>query len=137
MQDLCRIRARSKDKPFQDLSIGDLSDLDVDAPLEPHWLGLTIGNRVWIDGSLAKKYVRGTLIPLIAKQVYSSLLEVLIEKATKSLVCNQRYHMTLIDWVHDMDWMISYMGDRITELDSQIEALRASLAPEAIVAAEQ
>ncbi|CAL9056499.1 unnamed protein product [Musa banksii] len=130
MRDLCRTRAHTKNEPFQALFMRELPDGEVDAPLEPRWSGLTVGSRVWTDGSSAATFVRGGLVPTIAKQLSSLSSEVLIEKAAKSLVWNQHYHMALIDRVHDAGRVISCMGDEIIELRNQIEELKVGLAAE-------
>lgn len=76
MWDLCSTWACAKDEP----------DWEATARLEPRWSRLTLGNRIWTDGSSSSVNLQGALILAMAKQLYSSLSEVLIENASKSLV---------------------------------------------------
>lgn len=66
--------------------MGELPNGETTDPLEARWSGLTLGRRVWTNDTASMAYVRGTLIPDIARQVYSSPSKVLIKKAAKSLV---------------------------------------------------
>ncbi|THU70091.1 hypothetical protein C4D60_Mb08t21410 [Musa balbisiana] len=66
-------------------------------------------------------YARGALIPDIARQLYGSPSEVLIEKVVKSLL-----------W--DACRIISSLGDKNAELRCQIEELKAGTTAEQQVA---
>lgn len=66
--------------------MGGLPEGEASDPLVAWWPGLTLGDRVWMDGTASVTYSRGALIPDIARQLYGSPSEVLIEKAAKSLV---------------------------------------------------
>ena len=41
---------------------------------------------IWGDGLTAKEFIRGALQPTIAKDLYSSTSEVLVEQVAKSLI---------------------------------------------------
>lgn len=86
VRDLYCTRACSKDEPFQALSVGGMAEGEGSDPLVAQWSGLALGDRVWMDDTASATYARGSLIPDIAKQMYGSPSEVLIEKAAKSLV---------------------------------------------------
>ncbi|RWW38203.1 hypothetical protein BHE74_00056577 [Ensete ventricosum] len=75
-----------------------------DAPLEARWPTLMIESRFWSDGAIATEYARGVLSLALAKQLYGTSPE------------NHHYTMALIDRVHDVDWVISCMGDKIFDL---------------------
>ncbi|XP_018677038.2 uncharacterized protein LOC108951938 [Musa acuminata AAA Group] len=117
--------------------MGGLPKGEASNPLVARWQGLTLCNRVWTDGAASATYARGALIPDIARQLYGSPSEMLIEKAAKSLVWNLHYFTVLMDHVQDAGQIISNLGDRNAELRGQVEELKARAGPEAMASAEQ
>ncbi|THU54356.1 hypothetical protein C4D60_Mb10t24240 [Musa balbisiana] len=132
VRDLCRTRARSKDEPFQALSMGGLLEGEASEPLVTRWPGLTLGDRVWTDGATSATYARGALIPDIAKQLYGSPSEVLIEKVTKSLVWNLHYYTVLVDCVPNAGRIINNLGDKNAKIHGQVGELKVGAGSEAV-----
>lgn len=71
---------------FKHFFMGELPEGEASDPLVARWSRFTLGSQVWMDGAAFVTYARGAIIPNIAKQLYGSPSELLIEKAAKSLV---------------------------------------------------
>ncbi|RWW69348.1 hypothetical protein BHE74_00023062 [Ensete ventricosum] len=86
MRDLCRVRARSKDEPFLAQEMIDLPAMFGDDLLEARWAILTRQSKVWAEGADAQLFYRGVLCPPLAKEIYTTPSEALLDNAVKNLV---------------------------------------------------
>ncbi|THU57376.1 hypothetical protein C4D60_Mb03t02860 [Musa balbisiana] len=118
IRELCRVYSRAEGEQIQALNMADLPAGESGTPYITRWVTFKADNHIWSDGPTAQEFIRGALLPAIAKDLSCSS-EMLAERATKSLVRGQHYGMTLIDRVLD------------------VERLRARGEPEVIAAAEE
>ncbi|THU58501.1 hypothetical protein C4D60_Mb03t14970 [Musa balbisiana] len=132
--ELCRIFSWLEGGQFQAQLMADLSVRELGAPYAARWSALEADNRPWGDGETAQKFVRVALHPSLAKELYSSDSEVLVERAAKSLVWSLHYGMALIDWVLDARWAIG----RQMDLDDALRQMNLKLGgAEAVAVAEE
>ncbi|RWW52632.1 hypothetical protein BHE74_00040920 [Ensete ventricosum] len=86
LRDLCEVDDwAGKDRYFV-AQISELPRLVAEGPLKPRWPNLTNSTRVWTERPIAAEYVRGALHPSLAKQLYESPFEELMDQAAKSAV---------------------------------------------------
>ncbi|RWW74437.1 hypothetical protein BHE74_00017623 [Ensete ventricosum] len=64
----------------------DLSPRDPDSEMQAQWGALKNSSRIWQDEAAKSEFGRGVLHPQLAKELYASPFEVLIDQATKAKV---------------------------------------------------
>ncbi|CAL9114803.1 unnamed protein product [Musa acuminata var. zebrina] len=84
--ELCCIFSWPEDGQFQAQLMADLPIGEPGAPYTARWSTLKANNCPWGDGEIAQEFVRGVLHPSLAKDLYCSDSEVLVERVAKSLI---------------------------------------------------
>ncbi|THU55552.1 hypothetical protein C4D60_Mb11t07780 [Musa balbisiana] len=133
VRELCRIFSWPKGKQFQAQLMADLLIEMPGAPYVARWSIMKADNHPWGDGETAQEFIQGVLHPSLAKDLYTSDLEML----TILLMQSMHYGMALIDRVLDIGRAIG----RQMELDDalwkvNLEA-RAKGCAEAVAAAKE
>ncbi|RRT67638.1 hypothetical protein B296_00010054 [Ensete ventricosum] len=64
----------------------DLSPRDPDSEIQARWGALKNSSRIWQDGAAKSEFRRGVLHPQLAKELYASPFEVLIDQVAKAKV---------------------------------------------------
>ncbi|RWW85526.1 hypothetical protein BHE74_00005780 [Ensete ventricosum] len=98
-----------------------------DAPLDIDLTPLTHG-RVWLDGEALVRYIRGTLIPRLASDLYTLPSEVLMDEAAKAMVLAQSLaeHLRVeLDEVSRCRWSVEV---ELEEAREELAHLRRHLA---------
>ncbi|RRT38118.1 hypothetical protein B296_00056478 [Ensete ventricosum] len=86
MRDLYCVWAQSWDKSFLTQEMADLPELSGEGSLEAWWASLTPKSQVWANGADVQLFYQGLLCPPLAKEIYTSPSEALLDNATKNLV---------------------------------------------------
>uniref|UniRef100_A0A804J724 Transposase (putative) gypsy type domain-containing protein n=1 Tax=Musa acuminata subsp. malaccensis TaxID=214687 RepID=A0A804J724_MUSAM len=136
MRDLCRVGG-SAGEEYRTPGMTCLPMGAAGAPYVPRWSALKADSRVWADGAVAQEFIRGALHPLLAKELYGLTLEVLADRAAKSLVWGQHYAMALLDRALDAGRVVERQANAFAALRLENEELKRSSGPEAVAAAEQ
>ncbi|RZS18957.1 hypothetical protein BHM03_00051290, partial [Ensete ventricosum] len=116
LRDLCEVDDRAgKDRYFV-AQISELPRLVAEGPLKPRWPNLTNSTRVWTERPIAAEYVRGALHPSLAKQLYESPFEELMDQAAKSAV-----------WASAGSEAMAAAKKRAIKLSAEVDRLMAAL----------
>ncbi|RWV99157.1 hypothetical protein GW17_00037953 [Ensete ventricosum] len=89
---------------------------EAEEPLKARWRNFITSTRVWTDGSVATEYVRGSLHPDLAKQLYEFSSEELIDRAAKS-----------VDWVERLKAELETSEQRHRDLELVADSARIEL----------
>ncbi|THU44286.1 hypothetical protein C4D60_Mb02t05800 [Musa balbisiana] len=116
IRDLCRLPAGTPGEPYQARAVGELPEGQPSDPLATRWGELTRGDRVWSDGESTALFARGGLHPDMAKEMYIMPSDILLEKATKSLLWGHHYVTALMDRARNAGRALGVLVDRNTEL---------------------
>ncbi|RWW12854.1 hypothetical protein GW17_00023466, partial [Ensete ventricosum] len=124
IRDLCRVRARSQNEPFLAQEMEDLPELSGEGSLEAQWAMLTPKSQVWVDGTNAQLFYRGDLYPTVAKEIYTTPSEALLDNVAKNLVMqHHHFSMGLIDKVRDFERVVDELSQIIDELQGEVRKL--------------
>ena len=55
-------------------------------PYASRWANLKVDSQIWANGSTTQEFIRGALHPTLAKELYYSSSEALVDRAAKSFV---------------------------------------------------
>ena len=76
--------------------MADLPAGEPGAAYTPRWPSLKTNSRLWGDGPTAREFLRGALHPTMAKELYCTPTEALVDRTTKSFVwVSDRFSITL------------------------------------------
>ncbi|THU58926.1 hypothetical protein C4D60_Mb03t19630 [Musa balbisiana] len=137
MRDLCLVHSHAEGEQYQALSMVDLPAGESGTPYASWWLSLKDDNRIWVDRPIAQEFIRGALHPAMAKELYYSSSELLMDRAAKLFIWGKHYSMALIDRVWDARRVIEHLSDSNFTLRMEILELKAGMGPKVVVAAEQ
>ncbi|RZS24474.1 hypothetical protein BHM03_00057546 [Ensete ventricosum] len=90
------------------LQLIDLLVGDTDVSLRAHWITLKNSTQVWSDGANTTEFERGVLNLNLAQQLYGSPSEVLIDRATKSLVWGDMGSLPLLASLFLASFLLPY-----------------------------
>ena len=160
MQDLCYIRSRVEGDQFQALCMADFPTREPGTPYASRWANLKADNQIRADGPTAQEFTQGALHPVLAKELYCSSSNVLMDRVAKSFVwvssgalptfnssfCmwilmsifvqGQHYTMVLIDCIYDVGRVIEHLSDVNSALHLEVLELKSGSGPEAIATVE-
>ncbi|KAJ8510847.1 hypothetical protein OPV22_001281 [Ensete ventricosum] len=137
MKDLFRTKVYKGDQGYYALMMSDLGHQDPEKELQARWAGLKNSTKVWHTSSAAEEYERGILHPGLARELYTLPSEVLMARATKELVLSQHLQMALVDRVHDVGRLITFMDHRVKQQQEELDVLKSKGGPEAVAEAEE
>ncbi|RRT77366.1 hypothetical protein B296_00009537 [Ensete ventricosum] len=123
MRDLCRVKAKVPDEPYMAQEIVELPKVVDDSPLKARWATLTPRSKVWADGGDAQLFYRGIISLPLAKDLYTTPSEELVENAAKNLVTVMRL-------------VIDNLSQLNEELRADVQKLKDESGPVALAAAE-
>ncbi|RWW36352.1 hypothetical protein BHE74_00058648 [Ensete ventricosum] len=106
-------------------------------PLVPRWSTISGSSPFWIEGLLFGEYLRGSLHPTLAKQVYECSSKELMDRAEKSVVWGLHFVSALINRVHDAGRLVRIWHEKIMALRAANKELKASVSQELAVAASR
>ncbi|RZS03152.1 hypothetical protein BHM03_00033303 [Ensete ventricosum] len=86
MGDLCRVKAWVPNEPDMAREIANLLEPVEDNLLKVWWALLSPRHKVWADGADAQMFYRGVLSFPLAKEIYTTPSEVMVDNAAKNLV---------------------------------------------------
>ncbi|RWW05687.1 hypothetical protein GW17_00031025 [Ensete ventricosum] len=122
MRDLCRVKAKVPDEPYMAQEIVELPKVVDDSPLKARWATLTPRSKVWADGGDAQLFYRGIISLPLAKDIYTTPSEELVENAAKNLVT--------------VRLVIDNLSQLNEELRADVQKLKNESGPVALVATE-
>ncbi|RRT82572.1 hypothetical protein B296_00010020 [Ensete ventricosum] len=102
VKDIYNIHLREDGCDYHAILVGNRPEQASDVALEVDLAPLTHGTRIWHDERASMRYLRGTQIPRLAVDLYTLLSEVLMDKATKTMVLIELLKMT---WAKDQFWV--------------------------------
>ncbi|RRT54538.1 hypothetical protein B296_00032878 [Ensete ventricosum] len=105
-------------------------------PLMPRWSAITRSSQFWTEGPLSGEYLRRALHPALAKQVYECSSEELMNRASKSAIWGLHFVTTLIDWVHDTNWLVQSQHEIILALRAANKELKGRTDQDLVAAIE-
>ncbi|RWW51377.1 hypothetical protein BHE74_00042281 [Ensete ventricosum] len=95
-----------------------------DGPLEARWATMTPWSKVWADGADAQLFCQGVLYPPLAKEIYTTPSEALLDNAMKKILMHHHFTMGLIDRVRDSERVIDELSRLIDELRAEVRKLK-------------
>ncbi|RZR82488.1 hypothetical protein BHM03_00008930 [Ensete ventricosum] len=98
--------------------------------MRAQWPNLSYMTRVWNDSQAALEFGQGVLHPMLAKDLYTLLSEILMAHAAKQIALGHQYHMALLDRVHDAGHLVILMGNQTSHLEVEIAKLKSEGDPE-------
>ncbi|RWW17313.1 hypothetical protein GW17_00018767 [Ensete ventricosum] len=104
--------------------MADLPKVSRDGPLEARWATMTPWSKVWADGADAQLFCQGVLYPPLAKEIYTTPSEALLDNAMKKILMHHHFTMGLIDRVRDSERVIDELSRLIDELRAEVRKLK-------------
>ncbi|RRT59120.1 hypothetical protein B296_00030011 [Ensete ventricosum] len=86
MRDLCRAKAQVPNESYIAREIVELPELVRDSSLKVRLASLSPRHKVWTDGADAQVFCLGVLSLTLAKDIYTTPSEVLVDNVAKNLV---------------------------------------------------
>ncbi|RWW74979.1 hypothetical protein BHE74_00017024 [Ensete ventricosum] len=132
IRELCRGHPEVDGRDFHAIRVCSQSEHVPDTALVMDLTPLTHETHVWVDGEASTKHVQGTQFLSLASDLYNLSSKILMDQATKFVVL-----MALIDRVHDVDRVITSLGEKMDGLRKEVQRLKDRSNPDAVVATEQ
>ncbi|RWW14975.1 hypothetical protein GW17_00021207 [Ensete ventricosum] len=124
-RNLCEVEDRAgADKYFASI-MTRLKPTEGEDPLVTRWSIISGSSQVWTEGPSSGEYLRGALLPALAKQVYECPSEELMDRADKSAVW--RRVKELEDEAKKAQVKLESLRNQQRELELEIRVMHSSL----------
>ncbi|RWW47932.1 hypothetical protein BHE74_00046043 [Ensete ventricosum] len=140
MKDLCGTRVRPNNEGYYIIQMSYWAPKDLSDVMRARWSNLSYTTRVWDDFQAVSEFGQGVLHPMLVKDLYTLLFEILMAQATKQIALvshGHHYQMALLDRVHDVGHLVTLMGNRASHLEVKITKLKSEADPDQLTVARQ